>query len=86
MDFENSSLDRARIVDCRRLQPRSRASKRRIVAAPIVGNAEASVEDLLNDPIAELLRRRDKLTLQEVWDCVEDGRRRLRARQRPLER
>jgi hypothetical protein len=85
MEVENSSLDRAGIVDCPRLQARYRGSKRRTVAAQIVVNAEPSVEDLLNDPIAELLRRRDKLTLQEVWDCVEDGRRRLQARQWPLE-
>jgi hypothetical protein len=80
MDVENSSLDRPRTVDCPRLQARCRVSKRRVMAAQIVGNAEASVEDLLNDPIAELLRRRDKLTLQQVWDCIEDGRRRLRMR------
>jgi hypothetical protein len=35
-----------------------------------LGNQEATIEELLNDPIAELLRRRDGLTLEQVRDCI----------------
>lgn len=42
-----------------------------------LGNQEATIEELLNDPIAELLRRRDGLTLEQVRDCIAGLRCRL---------
>lgn len=44
------------------------------------GNAEPSVEELLDDPIAALLRARDGLHLDEVRHVVERVKRRLAER------
>lgn len=38
---------------------------------------EPSVEDLLSDPIADLILRHDRLTRQDVWRAVESARRAL---------
>lgn len=43
-------------------------------------NAEPSVEELLNDPIARLLRARDGLQPEQVWVCVNDARQKLKTR------
>ena len=43
-------------------------------------NAEPSVEELLNDPIAYLLMARDGLLPEQVWAYVNDARRKLRDR------
>lgn len=43
------------------------------------GNAEPGVEELLDDPIAALLRARDGLHLDEVRYAVERAKRRLAA-------
>ena len=43
-------------------------------------NAEPSVEELLNDPIAHQLMRRDGLSMASVQGHIEDARRRLRNR------
>jgi hypothetical protein len=42
-------------------------------------NAEPTVEELLNDPIAHLLMARDRLQPEDVWACVENTRQRLGA-------
>jgi hypothetical protein len=44
-----------------------------------LGNQEATIEELLDDPIAELLRRSDGLTREQVRDCIAELRRRSRA-------
>jgi hypothetical protein len=46
-----------------------------------LGNEEPPIDELLTDPIAALLRRRDRLSLQEVCLCIADAiaRRRKRA-------
>jgi hypothetical protein len=60
-------------------KPQARGcAKRRPSTVQSIGDGEVSIEELLTDPIAELLRRRDRLTLQEVRDCIEDARRKLR--------
>ena len=41
-------------------------------------NAEPTVEELLDDPIAHLLMARDRLQPEQVWVCVNDARRKLR--------
>jgi hypothetical protein len=43
-------------------------------------NAEPTVEELLNDPIARLLMARDGLRAEYVWACVSDLRQKLRVR------
>jgi hypothetical protein len=43
-------------------------------------NAEPTVEELLDDPIAHLLMARDQLQSEQVWAYVNDARRRLRDR------
>ena len=43
-------------------------------------NAEPTVEELLDDPIAHLLMARDRLQPEQVWAYVNDARRRLRDR------
>lgn len=43
------------------------------------GNEEATLGELLSDPIAELLRRRDQLTLPQVRDFLEEMKRKLTA-------
>ena len=43
-------------------------------------NAEPTVEELLNDPIAHLLMKRDRLQPEQVWACVNDARQKLKAR------
>jgi hypothetical protein len=40
---------------------------------------EPSVEDLLSDPISDLILRHDGLTRQDVWRAVESARRALAA-------
>jgi hypothetical protein len=67
-------------------KPRARrCTKRRVSTAQSIGNGEVPIEELLTDPIAELLRRRDRLALQDVRDCIEDARRKLRRCQRQVE-
>lgn len=44
------------------------------------GNEEPTVGELLDDPIASLLRARDRLHIDDVLDAVKDARRRLAAR------
>lgn len=41
-------------------------------------NIEATIDELLHDPIAELLRRRDRVSLEAVRACIEEARLRLR--------
>jgi hypothetical protein len=41
---------------------------------------EPSVDSMLADPIVHLVMRRDGVNESDVWRCVEDGRRALRAR------
>ena len=41
-------------------------------------NAEPTVEELLDDPIAHLLMARDRLQPEQVWAYVNDARRNLR--------
>ena len=41
---------------------------------------EPTVEELLNDQIARLLRAYDGLTTESVWACVSDARRKLKVR------
>jgi hypothetical protein len=43
-------------------------------------NAEPTVDELLNDPIAHLLMVRDRLQPEHIWACVDNARQRLRAR------
>ena len=43
--------------------------------------AEPTVEELLDDPIADLLMARDRLQPEQVWAYVNDARRRLRDRE-----
>ena len=35
-----------------------------------VGGVEPEVEELLTDPIVELILRRDKITLDDVWSAI----------------
>ncbi len=42
------------------------------------GNIEPPLRELLEDPIADLLRRSDGLTLETVQACADAARRRLR--------
>lgn len=44
------------------------------------GNIEPTIDELLHDSIAELLRQRDQLPLETVQACIEEARRRLRWR------
>lgn len=46
-----------------------------------LGNHEPSLNELLTDPIAALLRRSDRLSLEEVCRCIADvmARRRYRS-------
>ena len=46
-------------------------------------NAEPTVEELLNDPIAHLLRARDGLKTEQVWAYINDARRKLGEREAP---
>jgi hypothetical protein len=43
-------------------------------------NAEPTVEELLDDPIAHLLMARDGLQPEQVWPYVNEATRRLRDR------
>ena len=51
--------------------------------APYCGNAEPTIDELLDDHIVRLLMARDLLTADEVRACVEATRQRLRARREP---
>ncbi len=42
-------------------------------------NAEPSLHELLSDPVMHLLMARDGLSAENVWQVVEETRRRLRA-------
>ncbi len=44
------------------------------------GNIEPTIEDLLTDPIAQLLRKRDGIEIDEVLATVEQAREALRHR------
>lgn len=44
------------------------------------GNAEPTIHELLSDPIADLLRRRDGIAVDEVLATVEQAREALRHR------
>jgi len=46
-----------------------------------IRNAEPTVEELLNDPIAHLLMARDGIEPEQVWAHVNDARRKLRDRE-----
>ena len=46
-----------------------------------IRNAEPTVEELLNDPIAHLLMARDGIEPEQVWAYVKDARRKLRDRE-----
>lgn len=41
------------------------------------GNEEPGLEELLLDPIADLLRRRDGLSLRQVRETIDEVRRKL---------
>jgi hypothetical protein len=49
----------------------------RVTVSPMakryLGNAEPPIDELLTDPIAALLRRSDRLSLQEVCLCIDDA-------------
>ena len=45
-----------------------------------LGNDEPAIEELLTDPIAVLLRRRDGLSLEDVCRCIADAMARTRFR------
>lgn len=45
-------------------------------------NVEPTVEELLNDPIAHLLRACDGLETEQVWAYINDTRRKLGERER----
>ena len=44
-------------------------------------NAEPTVEELLDDPIAHLLMARDRLQPEQIWAYVNNARRKLRSRE-----
>ncbi|MDE2166225.1 MAG: hypothetical protein KGJ66_07795 [Alphaproteobacteria bacterium] len=44
------------------------------------GNAEPTIHDLVNDPIAQLLRQRDGIAVADVLAAVERARETLRHR------
>ncbi len=44
------------------------------------GGVEPKVEDLLTDPIVELILRRDRITLEDVWTVIRSVRRERRLR------
>ena len=44
------------------------------------GSREPSIKDLLDDPIAELVRRRDNLTREAVSAFIDEAKRKLRRR------
>ncbi len=48
------------------------------------GNAEPSIDELLNDPIADLLMKRDGIAPREVRALMADARRRRRQHCDPL--
>ncbi|GEM_PF-2682906 len=43
-------------------------------------NAEPSIDELLSDPIAELLRRRDRIAIDDVLAAVDRAKTGLRRR------
>ena len=47
---------------------------------------EPTIDDLLSDPIVQMLMKRDGLGPEAVWACVGDARKKLRASERPTER
>ena len=46
-----------------------------------IRNAEPTVEELLNDPIVHLLMACDGIEPDQVWEHVNDARRKLRDRE-----
>lgn len=44
------------------------------------GNAEPTIHELLSDPIAELLRQRDRIGVDDVLATIEHAREALRYR------
>jgi len=44
-------------------------------------NGEPTVEELVEDPIAHFLRRRDRIGKEDVWTVVKQARAALRRRQ-----
>jgi len=44
------------------------------------GNVEPTIDELLTDPIAQLLRKRDRIGIDEVLATVEQAREALRHR------
>jgi hypothetical protein len=43
-------------------------------------NGEPAIEELVEDPIAHFLRRRDGIEKEDVWEAVEQARAALRRR------
>jgi hypothetical protein len=41
------------------------------------GNREPTIAELLDDPVAKAVMRRDGVSEQYIWYCVEEARRRL---------
>lgn len=44
------------------------------------GNIEPSIDELLSDPIAQLLRNRDRIEVDDVWLTIEQAKAALRHR------
>ena len=44
---------------------------------------EPPIEDIISDPVMQLILRRDGLTAAEVWAAIDLARRALRQRRRP---
>lgn len=42
------------------------------------GNIEPTIYELLHDPIADLVRRRDRIALEDVCACIEEASQKLR--------
>lgn len=51
--------------------PQPRTSRRKAIRVP--DNREAELEDLINDPIAVLLRHSDNITLKDVHAALRRG-------------
>jgi hypothetical protein len=61
----------------REVLPKARVPRSRTRSQRYTGNEEATLGELLSDPIAELLRRRDRITLEQVGDFLEEAKRKL---------
>ena len=57
--------------------PKARVPRPRTRSQRYTGNEEATLGELLSDPIAALLRHRDRLALPQVRDFLEEMKRKL---------